>query len=70
MLVVGVVRRNSSRGLASSIIFVGASRVCSSRSTHDVFSPALVGGRLVLVGFGCFEGFTPVVSVLAQFFVN
>jgi hypothetical protein len=31
-------------------IFVGASRVCSSQSTHGVFSPALVGGRLILVG--------------------
>jgi hypothetical protein len=31
-------------------IFVGASRVCSSHSTHGVFSLALVGGRLVLWG--------------------
>jgi hypothetical protein len=30
-------------------IFVGASRVCSSHSTHGVFSPALIGDRLVWV---------------------
>jgi hypothetical protein len=28
-------------------IYVRASRVCSSHSSHDVFSPALVKGRLV-----------------------
>jgi hypothetical protein len=50
-------------------IFVGASRVCSSHSTHGVFSPALVGGRLVLVECYC-VGFASVVSVLAWFPVN
>jgi hypothetical protein len=34
-------------------IFVGASPVCSSHSIHGVFSPALVGGRLVLVECCC-----------------
>jgi hypothetical protein len=34
-------------------IFVGASRVFSSHSTHGIFSPALVGGHLVLVGWCC-----------------
>jgi hypothetical protein len=32
-------------------IFVGESRVCSSHRIHGVFSPALVRGRLVLVGW-------------------
>jgi hypothetical protein len=30
-------------------IFVGASHACSSHSTHGIFSPTLIGGRLVLV---------------------
>jgi uncharacterized membrane protein YgdD (TMEM256/DUF423 family) len=53
-------------------IFVGASPVCSFHSTHIVFSPVLVGGHLVLVGWCCFGcvGFAPVVSVLARFPIN
>jgi hypothetical protein len=50
-------------------IFVGASHVCFSHSTYSVFSLALVGGRLVLVGWCC-VGFALVVSVLARFPVN
>jgi hypothetical protein len=66
ILVVGVVWRSWRVVFFTS---VGASRVCSSHSTHGVFSPALVGGRLVLVGWGC-VGFAPVVSILAQFSIN
>jgi hypothetical protein len=44
-------------------------RVCSSHSTHDIFSPTLVGGRPILVGWSC-VGFAPVVLVLAWFSVN
>jgi hypothetical protein len=51
------------------LIFVGASRVCSSYSTHGAFSPALVGGRLVWIEWCC-VGCAPVVSVLARFPVN
>jgi hypothetical protein len=50
-------------------IFVGASRVCFSHSMHGVFSPALVGGRLVLVAC-VLGGPCPVVSILARFLVN
>jgi hypothetical protein len=45
-------------------IFVGVSRICSSYSTHGVFSPTLVGGRL---GWVVLCGLCPVVSVLARF---
>jgi hypothetical protein len=50
-------------------IFVGASRVYSSHSTHGVFSLALVRGRLVWVEWCC-VGCAPVVSVLARFPVD
>jgi hypothetical protein len=46
MLVVDVVWRSWRVGF---FIFIGASRVCSSHSTHGIFSPALIGCHLVLV---------------------
>jgi hypothetical protein len=66
MLVIGILWCN---WRVDFFIFVGVSRVCSSHSTHGVFSPALVGGRLILVGWCC-VGFAPVVLVLARFSVN
>jgi hypothetical protein len=55
--------------------FVGVSYVCTSHSTHGVFSPALV--RSACIGWVMFglvpgyivTGFVHVVSVLAQFSV-
>jgi hypothetical protein len=56
-------------------IFVGASHVCSSHSTHGVFYLALVGGRPVLVKWCCL-GFIPILACFSlinrttYFFLN
>jgi hypothetical protein len=46
--------------LVDFFIFVGVSRICFSYSTYGVFSPALVGGHIVLLKWCC-VGFAPIV---------
>jgi hypothetical protein len=66
---VGDVRRVALLFWRVDFFFIGASRVCSSHSIHDVFVSGFGMRSSRLVGWCC-VGFAPVVSVLARFSIN